>query len=79
MGHGGIQGTVIAAPSSLTLAIVGTLTQAEIRHNLEVPESAFGAAEGCFSRHCERSEAIQTVAAEKVWIASAQTRLAMTA
>jgi hypothetical protein len=45
MGHGGIRGTVIEAPS-LALAAVATLTQAGIRHNLEVPESAFGDAEG---------------------------------
>ena len=29
-------------------------------------------------RHCERSEAIQNLSAVIVWIASAQTRLAMT-
>jgi len=46
MGHGGIRGTVIGAPSSLALAAVDTLTQAGIRHNLEVPERAFGVAEG---------------------------------
>jgi hypothetical protein len=46
------------------------LTDAEIRHNLEVPESAFGAAEGYQYRPCEErsDEAIQTFLAR--WIAS---------
>jgi hypothetical protein len=37
--------TVIGAPSYPPAAL-DTLTDAEIRHNLEVPESAFGTAEG---------------------------------
>ena len=30
------------------------------------------------TRHCERSEAIQSLSAETVWIASSQERLTMT-